>query len=539
MSNSNQKDQKSKNLVENASSVTNTPDKPENSNADSPKFLGSGTYGCAYKPPIQCNDGDQHPNAITKLMTSDNANDEIKEYDVIKKVDPEGLFTVSALRVCKPNLSSPDLRSYVDKTCTPTKNKELEKLALIVLEDGGIDLDKMVKNINRISDKDVRRYEIKKMLVRMMDIITGVDKFTAAGIAHRDIKLQNTVFNEDTGATKFIDFGMTLPFDEIEKEASKNKYWLGDRIFWSVPPYCLLFAKDRYDFITEKKGNARKLFPMSTITSFKTYLEKYVGSFLTQYKNNLNIKIVKHILLSFDETISAIAIDKKSYKEFMYRSCQVLDLYNVGICLMQILGGLDHADDITHNNLLFHDLIEYIKITVDCHVFQHITTETAIEIYHRLLTHHNLYEETGMEYKDGRIIDNNRLKANEDKTEEPDKNASISTPTVVHYKSPNEHREAFKKSMETNSSGLTAQMELLQVDTWETADSGKMDVETPEENSERRPTKKKSKNHNLGKRIREMSEENNERRPTKKKSKTKHAKKSSKNITRKSLSLSL
>jgi hypothetical protein len=93
--------------------------------------------------------------------------------------------------------------------------------------------------------------------------------------------------------------------------------------------------------------------------------------------------------------------------------------------------------------------------------------------------------------------------------------------------------------METNSSGLTAQMELLQVDTWETADSGKMDVETPEENSERRPTKKKSKNHNLGKRIREMSEENNERRPTKKKTKTKHAKKSSKNITRKSLSLSL
>ena len=46
-----------------------------------------------------------------------------------------------------------------------------------------------------------------------------------------------------------------------------------------------------------------------------------------EYKNNLNIKIVKHILLSFDETIEAIAIDKRSYKEFMYRSCQVLDLY--------------------------------------------------------------------------------------------------------------------------------------------------------------------------------------------------------------------
>ena len=64
------------------------------------KLLGVGSYGCAYNPPINCIDGDEHPNAITKLMFSHDANNEMKEYNVIKEVYVY-VSLICPLRICR------------------------------------------------------------------------------------------------------------------------------------------------------------------------------------------------------------------------------------------------------------------------------------------------------------------------------------------------------------------------------------------------------------------------------------------------------
>lgn len=463
--------------------MDNTNQKEQKIGGNESKLLGVGSYGCAYNPPINCIDGDEHPNAITKLMFSHDANDEMKEYNVIKEADPEGQFTVSALRVCKPDLSSGYLQKYVKETCEPTKDKKPEELALIVLENGGIDLEKMIKNINRISDTDVRRHEIKKMLVRMMDIITGVDRFKEAEVIHRDIKLQNIVFNENTGATKFIDFGLAISFADVVTEAEANQYWLGDDIFWSVPPYSLFFSRKRWN-------NLRKYlheFAETVKPKLKKMFEDYFGRWLERY--HYNEKIVNHMLDSMEQTVTRI-YGSYMFKQLLRDSCNLLDMYNVGICFIQLLGYIDHPSDISHNKLLLNDLLEYIEKTVNCNIFEHISTKDAIELYHDLLTRHNLYEETGLEYKDGRIVDNNILKITDDVVDAPDEIASISTPTELQYKSPSEHKEAFKKSIETpmESKGRRATKKKTKTTRLTT-----LDLDTPMESKGRRATKKKTK----------------------------------------------
>ena len=51
-----------------------------------PKVIGEGTDGCVHKPALKCEDKEdkKDPNQVSKLMTKKNANEELKEFKLIK-----------------------------------------------------------------------------------------------------------------------------------------------------------------------------------------------------------------------------------------------------------------------------------------------------------------------------------------------------------------------------------------------------------------------------------------------------------------------
>ena len=72
------------------------------------KYLGKGTYGCVYSPPVKCNHNLQqenhaviHNNVGKIFFNKEDAED---EYEVTMKyvntIDPEGLFTNKFLKKC-------------------------------------------------------------------------------------------------------------------------------------------------------------------------------------------------------------------------------------------------------------------------------------------------------------------------------------------------------------------------------------------------------------------------------------------------------
>ena len=60
----------------------------------SSKVIGEGSYGCVHKPALKCKnkDYDPNPNIVSKLLTKHNANDELKEFKLIKKADEKEHF---------------------------------------------------------------------------------------------------------------------------------------------------------------------------------------------------------------------------------------------------------------------------------------------------------------------------------------------------------------------------------------------------------------------------------------------------------------
>lgn len=368
-----------------------------NNTTKDPNFLGSGTYGCAYDPPIQCEDGETPENAISKVMKGNNAQREFKEYDIVRETDPEGIYTIGALRICKPELSNKKLQDYLQETCTPIQKSKLDDLSMLLLENGGMDLDRYIREvINKMDNQQERALETKRLFVRFMDILNGVDLFTMNEVSHRDIKLQNVVFNKDTGRTKFIDFGMMTSFEGIVKEASANDYFLGKQPHWSTAFVCLAFDKIIFDKVREKWGTGN--WKERQLVGLGKFLNEGIATGLNRY-NGLPKAFVARIMNSFAETMDDIVIEKKGYREFLYRSSNIIDLYGVGIMLLQVLATLDYLPDIADEHPTFwRDIFEFMTEIMSQNVFHHITSQQAVEKYHRLLEQYNLYQDTGLEY---------------------------------------------------------------------------------------------------------------------------------------------
>ena len=73
--------------------------------SDIPKVVGEGTYGCVHKPALKCKDKEdkKDPNQVSKLMIKKNANEELKEFKLIKKADKHDEYHLGNPGSCFPD----------------------------------------------------------------------------------------------------------------------------------------------------------------------------------------------------------------------------------------------------------------------------------------------------------------------------------------------------------------------------------------------------------------------------------------------------
>jgi serine/threonine protein kinase len=63
----------------------------------------------------------------------------------------------------------------------------------------------------------LQEFEIKKII---KELACGLLYLHGVSIAHRDIKLENIVVNEDLSIVKYIDFGLCIDMSEKSKKVS-------------------------------------------------------------------------------------------------------------------------------------------------------------------------------------------------------------------------------------------------------------------------------------------------------------------------------
>ena len=286
------------------------------------KVIGSGGFGCIFRPQIKCNasekiygDNKYDPTGISKVMIKKYGKQEYRELTkfmpIIKTIpNNEKYFMMSQITACHPEpFTEEDLIDFDIKKCSGLKKKGfkkeninsfLDELYTINMSYGGDDVDVFIKkNINNIK-------VVKLFNTKMIELLkNAVIPMNERGIYHGDLKSANILIEKTktTIYTRIIDWGLSgiyLP----DKLLSKDDWEKIPEIFrnrpfqYNVPFSNILFSNafHRYydNFLLENNGDL-------------THLRRFIKQFTDYYiESNGHVRIFDGV---FDKKSSIITAE--------------------------------------------------------------------------------------------------------------------------------------------------------------------------------------------------------------------------------------
>lgn len=277
----------------------------------SSNVVGEGTYGCVLKPSLKCNTNKtiDYKDRLSKVMFDYDAKNELQEYAYLSKVKGLEDYALLAPIYCKPKND----KNFDDsvKKCKNEKIKRLlkynkNKLSLLLLHDGGINLYHYIKSIfpeQSLNDKKI-------FLTSLINLFDGLLFFQKNKIIHRDIKLENIVYNIENGKAKYIDFGLMTTKDNYINNCKNNEEDLA--ISWNYfPPENSCTNKKNFDDIYNPKCveiksyfKTHDKFLEHITKSFDIYCLSFALMNIIHYLKKYNIKFgfiidLTNLLLSY------------------------------------------------------------------------------------------------------------------------------------------------------------------------------------------------------------------------------------------------
>tara|TARA_B100000963_G_C22629293_1_gene674039 strand:- start:475 stop:1992 length:1518 start_codon:yes stop_codon:yes gene_type:complete len=184
-------------------------------NKNGGKPINAGGYGCLFKPALKCKGKKRRKKTVSKVLLNQHAE---SEYDTIeffknklKEIpDYSKYFMIDNIEICKPDrLTKSDLTKF-NEVCVNLKNfssktinNNLDKIKIINIPDGGIDLDKFITNTNITAENFI---VINSLMINLLK--NAVIPMNNKGVLHLDIKANNIMVSEDSNV-KLIDWGLS------------------------------------------------------------------------------------------------------------------------------------------------------------------------------------------------------------------------------------------------------------------------------------------------------------------------------------------
>ena len=140
--------------------------------------VGEGTYGCVFKPSLKCKENiPNYENKVSKVMTNNEALNELKEYQSISKIEGLEKYAITQPTLCKPIIDDNFISSVKQCNNPLIKNvyKNKSHHSMLIYEDGGINLTNFMRNIfKKISDNDKNIF-----LSSLVNLLDGLSQLEA------------------------------------------------------------------------------------------------------------------------------------------------------------------------------------------------------------------------------------------------------------------------------------------------------------------------------------------------------------------------
>lgn len=351
--------------------------------------IGEGTYGCVHKPPMKCKNKTRKNNtsSISKLMTSSNANKELREFKLITSADKKKQLYLGKPSKCKVDKVSGNIQS-ISKCSGNFSPKMIDEYSLLIMKYGGQDLEQFGNEVSNWTKSNDNVDKIELFWLECVRLFYGLKVFQENGIVHHDLKQQNIVYNQKTNRINFIDFGFMTKKNTILDLAEQSKYWLGDKNHWSFPLENVYWNKRTYlaaitDVNTDTNGTYTE-FAHGVVNSCRYFFTSIlpVNSDNTKYD-----KLTQRAILASFENV--IEFEKDEYDYFINKSIDTIDTYGLGIALTYVLNRSKH--------LLPDELVKklrdfFINDMLNPKVFLRLTPDQLLASYEDILTNSGFLE---------------------------------------------------------------------------------------------------------------------------------------------------
>ena len=223
--------------------------------------LGQGSFGCVLSHPLPC-EGESRTRtrsetgSVGKLISRKNSFDtDWKFAQRLREIDPEQTCMVYPRSECVVKRSKAVMNAFYNQHCdSVTRDMPYHDSTLyqLVIPRAGRDLYKILhdQGTDR-TDMDRVATSLKGLLLSCKTLIQGLVRLSRHGVCHHDIKEDNIVVQN--GTFKFIDFGLSKPFDLLYKTPDRLRSIRG-----SYPPEYQLISKVFYHE-TVREGALLKL----------------------------------------------------------------------------------------------------------------------------------------------------------------------------------------------------------------------------------------------------------------------------------------
>jgi len=371
-----------------------------------PKKVGEGSYGCVHNPPLKCKDKpvNRDKSQVSKILTKQNASDELKEFKLINSADEKGNFHLGNPKSCLPDTNI-DNKIAIDE-CNNFDSNNINNYKLLLLKNGGKDLEQIDNKFKLLKQNNQNRRKLEQFWLDMSRILYGSNVLSENGIVHHDIKRQNIVYNEDTGRVNFIDFGLMTTIEKMKKEAARSNYEYSAH--WSFPPEIVIYDYINYSKLTRYSSTQKELLIQELYNKYLEHLQIRLMIDCAEDSNNT----LKRISIEFIEMCRKLKLE--DYNEFIMKSFKTFDNFGIGFSLLSILKHTTKLID----PLLRDDLNSLFKSMINFNVFERPSSSEVVVIYENILKTHGLLEKYNMRFEKNFLVEGTENKEQEKKIEE-------------------------------------------------------------------------------------------------------------------------
>ena len=326
------------------------------------KVLGSGAYGCTFKPPLRCKKNETRKQSknkkkkkyISKLMLVNDATDEHMLHYLVKnqlKVikNYEKYFLFGDITCDVANLSSTEISNMMvgcDDMITQEYDKNgLKNMMIILMPYGGRDLEHHIQRIRYMSLPQKKQC-VNEVCNHMANLIEhAILPMNKLRVYHSDIKSANIVW-DGKSSPKLIDWGLC-------KQSNDDTAYTYKGIHFNYPYETLLF--------NFRSGLAREEFDVNIERLLTEYSDKIIGGYVRTHimlcsgvqTNNDVIRVLRKYLLSVANacTDSGGQFSKKKLLRMFKKKQDIWGAMTVVIDLLWIIG-MDSELQVETNNMI-------------------------------------------------------------------------------------------------------------------------------------------------------------------------------------------